>query len=57
MINDAPYTVLGVMPPTFEFPAAGVDIWRPVTLGHIDPNERRSHNWYVVARLAPDAST
>ena len=56
MINDAPYTVLGVMPPTFEFPAAGVDIWRPVTLGHIDPNERRSHNWYVVARLAPDAT-
>ncbi len=56
MINDAPYTVLGVMPATFEFPEAGVDIWRPVTADHIDPNERRSHNWYVVARLAPRAT-
>jgi len=53
MINDAPYTVLGVMPAAFEFPSAGVDIWRPVTVGRIDADERRSHNWYVVARLAP----
>ena len=52
-INDAPYTVLGVMPAAFEFPSAGVDIWRPVTVDHIDADERRSHNWYVVARLAP----
>jgi predicted permease len=53
MLNEAPYTVVGVMPPAFEFPAAGVDVWRPVTTDHIDPNERRSHNWNVVARLAP----
>src|SRR6478672_7617830 len=56
MLNDAPYTVVGVMPATFEFPSAGVDIWRPVTADHIDPDERRSHNWYVVARLAPAAN-
>ena len=56
VIDDAPYTVLGVMPAAFEFPSAGVDIWRPVTADHIDPNERRSHNWYVVARLAPGAT-
>jgi len=56
MINDASYTVLGVMPAKFEFPSAGVDIWRPVTADHIDPEERRSHNWYVVGRLAPTAS-
>ena len=55
-INDAPYTVLGVMPAAFEFPSAGVDIWRPVTVDHIDADERRSHNWYVVARLAPAAT-
>jgi len=56
MINDASYTVLGVMPAAFEFPSAGVDVWRPVTADHIDPDERRSHNWYVVGRLAPAAN-
>jgi predicted permease len=55
-INETQYTVVGVMPPAFEFPAAGVDIWRPVTADHIDPSERRSHNWYVVARLGPGAT-
>ena len=56
MINDASYTVVGVMPAAFEFPSAGVDIWRPVTADHIDPDERRSHNWYVVGRLTPTAN-
>ena len=55
-INEAPYTIVGVMPAAFEFPAAGVDIWRPVTTDRIDPGERRSHNWYVVARLGPGAT-
>lgn len=55
-LNEAPYTVVGVMPKQFEFPAAGVDVWRPVTADHIDPDERRSHNWYVVARLKPGAT-
>jgi predicted permease len=56
LINELPYTVIGVMPAAFEFPSAGVDVWRPVTRSHVDPNERRSHNWYVVARLAPGAT-
>ena len=56
MINDASYTVVGVMPAAFEFPSAGVDIWRPVTAHHIDPDERRSHTWYVVGRLTPTAN-
>src|SRR6185503_16943133 len=30
-IGDVPHTVVGVMPADFEFPAAGVDVWRPVT--------------------------
>jgi predicted permease len=55
-LNEVPYTVVGVMPAAFEFPSAGVDVWRPVTLQHIDPTERRSHNWYVVARLARGAT-
>ena len=56
MIGDVPHTVVGVMPAEFEFPSAGVDFWRPVANSEIDSNERRSHNWYVVARLAPNAT-
>jgi predicted permease len=56
MLNGVPFIVAGVMPENFEFPSAGVDLWRPVTDDQIDSNERRSHNWYVIARLAPDAT-
>ena len=55
-LDDVAYTVVGVMPREFEFPTAGVDVWRPVTDATIDAAERRSHNWSVVARLAPGAS-
>jgi predicted permease len=56
IVNDVPYTIVGVMPAEFEFPSANVDVWRPVTNDGIDSNERRSHNWHVVARLAPGAT-
>jgi predicted permease len=56
VVDGVQLTVVGVMPREFEFPAAGVDIWRPVTEEHYDPTERRSHNWFVVARLAPGAT-
>ena len=56
VMNDVPYTIVGVMPEQFEFPSREVDVWRPVTNDGIDSNERRSHNWYVVARLAPGAT-
>jgi predicted permease len=55
-LGGVPFTVVGVMPAGFEFPSAGVDLWRPITDDQIDSNERRSHNWFVVARLAPRAT-
>ena len=55
-LDHEPYTVVGVMPAEFEFPGPGVDVWRPVTVDALPVNERRSHNWYVVARLAPGAT-
>jgi predicted permease len=56
MLDGVAYTIAGVMPAGFEFPSADVDVWRAVTGSHIDLSERRSHNWYVVARLAPGAT-
>lgn len=55
-LDHEPYTVVGVMPAEFEFPAPGVDVWRPVPADRIPADERRSHNWYVVGRLAPGAT-
>jgi len=50
------HTVVGVMGAEFEFPAPGVDLWRPVPVGDLPADERRSHNWYVVGRLARGAT-
>ena len=55
-LNLSPYTVVGVMPPEFEFPGPGVDLWRAVPRDHMPLDERRSHNWFVVGRLAPGAT-
>lgn len=31
-LNGEPYTIVGVMPPDFNFPAAGVEVWTPLAL-------------------------
>jgi putative ABC transport system permease protein len=57
LLNDRPHTVVGVMPPHFDFPDANIEVWRPAPPGRrLNPNERRGHNWFVVGRLAPGAS-
>jgi predicted permease len=55
-INDVPYTVVGVMPAGFDFPGDAVEFWLPLTEARIDPDNRTSHNYQVVARLAAGAS-
>ena len=45
-------SVIGVMPPDFNFPA-GVEIWAPRLIqGPFNPS-RSAHNWSVIARLRP----
>jgi len=53
VLNDVPYTVVGVMPSGFAFPTAGVDFWLPITRAELNARERTSHNYSVLARLAP----
>lgn len=55
-LDDVPRTVVGVMPPGFAFPEQGIDVWGVIARGDLDPSERTSHNYAVVARLAPDVS-
>lgn len=55
-LNEIPHTIVGVMPPDFAFPSDEVELWLPLTDAALDPNERTSHNFSVIARLAPGAT-
>ena len=54
ILNGNPYTVVGVMPPDFDFPL-GTDLWSPLAR---DPARagRRSQYLHVLARLKPGIS-
>jgi putative ABC transport system permease protein len=59
-LDALPFTVVGVMPPAFEFPTATtVDAWAPLAF---DPKDlhgrsRRARSLMVVGRLAPGVTT
>ena len=58
-LDAEPYTIVGVMPPHFEFPPGGnAQIWTPLSF---DPNNmhgrsRRARSLTVIGRLAPDTT-
>ncbi|MEJ2204464.1 MAG: ABC transporter permease [Gemmatimonadota bacterium] len=56
VLNEIPYAIVGVMPPEFDFPNDEVDFWLPLEDAALDPNQRTSHNYAVLARLAPGVS-
>ena len=49
-INGAVFSVIGVLPAGFRFPA-DVDLWLPADLDGENPS-RTSHNYYAVGRLS-----
>jgi len=57
-LDGEPYTVVGVMPQSFRFPAddPDVEVWSPLTLD-LDALLTRPHRMYeVIGRLAPNAA-
>jgi putative ABC transport system permease protein len=52
-LDGEPHTVVGIMPPRFEFPSRGVDVWVPIALGGEEAASRGNHYLEVVARLKP----
>jgi len=57
VLDDEPYTVVGVMPPGFEFPPGDrdVEVWTPLVL-EPDMAPLRAHRMYnVLGRLEADA--
>ncbi|HET9370540.1 MAG TPA: ABC transporter permease [Vicinamibacterales bacterium] len=50
-LSGNPYTIVGVMPPRFEFPSPDVEIWSPLSFSAARATDRGSHFLTVVARL------
>jgi putative ABC transport system permease protein len=50
-LDNQPYTVVGVMPPGFEFPAKGISLWAPIAFSANAANDNNS--WFLngIARL------
>src|SRR5689334_3712091 len=55
-LNGEKHTVVGVMPPSFQFFERDVRLWVPIALDQEDPANRGGHYLKVVARLNPGVS-
>jgi putative ABC transport system permease protein len=55
-IDGAPYTVIGVMPPGFDYPSDRVDAWIPIGIDRAQPGRRVSHSYLAIGRVAPNRS-
>ena len=57
-LDDQPYTVVGVLPPDFEFLNPDVRVWTPLAFTNEQRSEdaRYSQNHELIARLAPGAT-
>lgn len=57
-LNGRLYTVIGVMPRTFQVPDAQTDLWVPEVIGPFDRNRHNLTAWgeTMIARLAPGVS-
>ncbi|MDP6605670.1 MAG: ABC transporter permease [Dehalococcoidia bacterium] len=53
LIDGQPWTVVGVMPRSFDYPA-GIDLWFPIQLDDRGFLNRDSRDYFVIGRLAPD---
>ncbi|HEY7818333.1 MAG TPA: ABC transporter permease, partial [Vicinamibacteria bacterium] len=49
-------TVVGIMPPWFQYPEEGIDLYFPLTLVPEDPRPRAAHFMRVVGRLKEGAT-
>jgi putative ABC transport system permease protein len=53
-VNGTPATIVGVMPPRFDFPGSAA-LWYPAAAPN-DPNTRGQHSFTIVGRLAAGAT-
>jgi predicted permease len=58
LLDAKPYTVIGVLPPWFDYPDTRVQVWLPVyhEVSAEDIHNRGNHRFFVTARLKPGVS-
>jgi len=56
-VNDLPCTIVGVMPPGFDYPSQA-EMWAPLAFTPADlaPNNRGNHGYELLARVKPGLS-
>ncbi|HZF41230.1 MAG TPA: ABC transporter permease [Blastocatellia bacterium] len=54
-LNGEPYTIIGVMPPNFNFPNPNIEVWAPLALD-LSKYDRGTAFLTGVARLKPNAT-
>ncbi len=54
-LDDKPYTIVGVMPGWFNFPA-GAQVWAPLDMSPENLGGHGDHQWQALARLKPGVS-
>jgi putative ABC transport system permease protein len=57
-LDSKPYTVVGVLPPWFTYPDAGIQLWVPYQ-ADVPPDFLQHHDYHqsqAIARLRPDVS-
>jgi predicted permease len=55
-LDGVSHTILGVMPPSFQFPARTIEAWTPLVLRPGDYQERNDNYLEALARLRPGVS-
>ncbi|HEX8560747.1 MAG TPA: ABC transporter permease [Pyrinomonadaceae bacterium] len=56
LLGGEKYQVVGVMPPSVQFPSASAELWAPLVFGDGELASRGSHSFSVLARLKPGVS-
>ena len=51
LLDDRPYTIVGVMPAGFIFPSPQMDLWVPLPMTAADRENRTGHTLFAVARV------
>jgi putative ABC transport system permease protein len=55
-LNGESFTVVGVMPPRFQFPSREDELWVPIAFDSEEAANRGTHYLEVIARLKPDVT-
>ena len=56
-MSAASYTIIGIMPPSFQFPDRDIDLWTPIAFTAAQAQQHGSHYVAVIGRLKPGVTT